>query len=146
MVVDQLKVQEEQVVTKVEGGRVDVLDVGSTEAFLIDSGAISVLEVVQTELLQTLQPLAEVFSGGVQGPPGVSGTIEELPVYTPRVDVIDEFTLYKGWAEPGSSEDAPVWRVSKLVLAADDDYYEIFADGNDKFDNIWADRLTLDYS
>lgn len=52
--------------------------------------------------------------------------------------------LYVGKAVPNSVGTAPVWQIRKLettgtILAV------CYADGNDKFDNVWDDRLTLMY-
>jgi hypothetical protein len=52
---------------------------------------------------------------------------------------------YIGWAEPGSSTDASVWRV-KRVYAHANGVTVTWADGNTRFDNVWDDHAILSYS
>ena len=90
-----------------------------------------------------------ILTAGFQGPAGPQGAAggEEVP-YAIRLD--DEGDVsYKGWATPGSSETAAVWRIRKRVLVTDAngnlDYQDLWADGDDNFDNVWTDHLTLNY-
>ena len=63
-----------------------------------------------------------------------------------RRDWNDDLTVcYEGWAEPGSLNSAPVWRIRKTTFVGDDST-EQWADGNDNYDNIWDSRASLTYS
>jgi len=82
---------------------------------------------------------------GIMGPQGRPGTSEDEIMYSKRVDFIDDSTLYRGEAVPGSSESESVWRIRKITIAADNDVTETWADGNDNFDKAWSDRAGLSY-
>lgn len=95
---------------------------------------------------------------GVQGPQGIQGIqgtqgVQGLPgineadmAYARRTDFVSDTLIYKGEAAPGSSDIAFAWRIHRLVIAADGDVTETWANGNDSFTNAWADRLMLGYS
>lgn len=53
---------------------------------------------------------------------------------------------YRGDALPGVVTGAASWRVQRFTLESDGDTELLFADGNDDFDNIWDNRLSLSYS
>ncbi len=72
--------------------------------------------------------------------------LEEEPMYSSRVDWIDDYTLYKGEAEPGTLESGAVWRIRKITIGLDDDVTTLWASGTDAFTQIWDDRLSLSYS
>ncbi len=127
-------------------GSVEVVQIRDTETVALLDPAIEFVETEMVEMVQTVVPETEMFSLGVQGPPGVSGSIEDLPVFTKRTDVIDDTLLYTGQAAPGALESAAVWRISRIAIAADDDVTEVFAGGTDTFDKVWDDRLSLAYS
>lgn len=65
--------------------------------------------------------------------------------YAKRIDTVDDETIYKGEAEPGSAEADPVWRISRINLI-DEDINETWAGGNADFANAWADRAALEYA
>jgi hypothetical protein len=95
---------------------------------------------------------ATIYSAGIQGPAGADGLQgpqgepgEEVP-YSTRVDWISDSELYKGEADPGSSESSAVWRIRHIVIGNDDDVTTNWADGDSQFDNIWANRASLSYS
>ena len=73
---------------------------------------------------------------------------DELPVpYNTQVDFVGDDLIYKGWAQPGSLTNAPVWRIQRLTFTgADDDLTVEWADGDGEFDNIWDNRAGLTYS
>lgn len=77
-----------------------------------------------------------------QGPSGPPGG-EEMK-YSKRVDFVSTDTIYKGEAEPGSSEDDAVWRISKITFV-DEDTTEQWAEGNASFDKMWSSRLGYNY-
>lgn len=64
---------------------------------------------------------------GEQGPPGIS---EAEMDYERRTDYIDDFTLYKGKANPGIADSEPFWKIVKITISPiDDDVIESWADG-----------------
>jgi hypothetical protein len=82
-------------------------------------------------------------SWSLQGSPGsVSLTI--------RSDIIDPTIFpevtYRGDALPGVATSAASWRVQRLTQQSDGDVEILFADGDDNFDNVWDNRLSLSYS
>lgn len=95
-------------------------------------------------ILQVTSEFNTPIIGGAQGPQGIPGE-EDMP-YSKRVDFISDTELYKGEAVVGSSENASVWRVHKIVLGVDGDMTETWASGNANFDKVWADRAGLSYS
>lgn len=64
--------------------------------------------------------------------------------YARQTDFVGDNIIYKGEAEAGSAFSTPNWRVRKIILNGDD-VSEIWADGNTNFDNIWDNRLFLNY-
>lgn len=69
---------------------------------------------------------------------------------TTRSDTIDPTVFpevtYRGDALPGTLTSAASWRIQRLTIQSDGDMEVLFADGNDNFDNIWDNRLSLSYS
>lgn len=53
-------------------------------------------------------------------------------------------TTYVGEAKLGASESEAVWMIYQIDESSG--VAIKYADGNDKFDNIWQDRTTLSYS
>lgn len=49
--------------------------------------------------------------------------------------------IYIGKAQPGTATSAALWRIKKI-----NDSSVLFADSNDKFDNIWDNRVSLTYA
>ncbi len=78
--------------------------------------------------------------------------IEDLPVqvnqivFAKRTDIVNDNLIYKGEAYVGSSSANPVWRIRRLTIGNDGDVTEEWANGNSNFDNIWDNRITLEYS
>ena len=113
--------------------------------------------IEQTVLSLVVQPYAEVRSTiqppttikttilvgqGPSGPPGSTGN-ESMP-YAKRTDFVGNDAIYKGEAEPGSSEDDTVWRISKITFVGED-ATEQWAEGNASFDKMWSSRLGYNY-
>lgn len=71
--------------------------------------------------------------------------IEDIDMYSKRVDFINDNLLYKGEALAGSLEQQGVWRIRRLEIGTDGDVIEKFADGDTNFDNAWTDRQTKVY-
>jgi hypothetical protein len=58
---------------------------------------------------------------------------------TSTVDVV-----YLGYSEVGAVDADPVWKIKKIVTTNGADI--TFADGDDNYDNVWDDRVSLTYS
>lgn len=82
-------------------------------------------------------------SWSLQGSPGSLAL-------TTRSDTIDPTVFpevtYRGDALPGTLTSAALWRVQRLTIQSDGDTEVLFADGDDNFDNVWDNRLSLSYS
>ena len=69
---------------------------------------------------------------------------------TTRTDTIDPTVFpevtYRGDALPGTTTSAAAWRVQRLTQQSDGDMEILFADGDDSYNNIWDNRLSLSYS
>lgn len=89
----------------------------------------------------------------------ISGRVQELPqtdtlpaigeedmVYSKRIDFVSDAELYRGEAAVGSTEAAALWRIRKIVLAADGDVTETWASGTANFDKQWSLRATYTYT
>lgn len=85
-----------------------------------------------------------VLTVGTQGP---AGLVEEEVVYAKRVDFISDEILYRGEAVPGTLDDANVWRIRKIdIAAADGDVTETWANGSASFNKVWDDRLSYTFT
>lgn len=83
---------------------------------------------------------------GAQGADGAPGGEDEV-AQEKRTDFIDDETLYRGEAVPGSVDAASVWRIRKITISAvDGDVREMWADGTADYIKIWNDRLTYTYT
>lgn len=75
------------------------------------------------------------------------GNLSEKQMLASQVDFTNNETIiYRGEALPGTALSAGSWRIRRLTISPDNDVSTQWADGNDQFDNIWDDRLTLSYS
>ena len=79
-----------------------------------------------------------------------SGWVQDMGVYARRIELLEVgavTTIYKGWAEYGSAENAAVWRMQKLTLDETAGFtLEDGQAGEGKFNQIWDDRGSLSYS
>jgi hypothetical protein len=82
-------------------------------------------------------------SWSLQGSPGSLALATQSDTIDPTV--FPEVT-YRGDALPGTLTSAASWRVQRMTMQSDGDIAILFADGNDNFDNIWDNRLSLSYS
>ena len=62
-----------------------------------------------------------------------------------QLDDVGSGITYLGEAEPGAVTSNSVWRIKKIVETGPD-VAITWADGDDLFDNIWDNRLSLSYS
>jgi hypothetical protein len=53
---------------------------------------------------------------------------------------------YVGFAPPGKLTSEPAWKIMKLVYVGSNLVRRLWADGDTKFDNVWDDRASLNYS
>jgi hypothetical protein len=110
----------------------------------VEDSLTSVISQVKESTVVVNASSTEVILAGQLGPRGL--TAEDMDVYSKRIDFISETELYKGEAAAGSSENSPVWRIRKIVLAIDNDVTETWASGTASFDKVWANRSALVYS
>lgn len=61
-----------------------------------------------------------------------------------RVDFVSDVLFYLGEADPGTAESSALWRIRKIDTTSD--IVITWADGNNNYDNIWDNRLSLTYS
>lgn len=55
--------------------------------------------------------------------------------------------IYLGIADIGSSASTAAWRIMKLSYNANGNLTDIkFANGNDKYEYVWNDRVSYSYS
>lgn len=85
----------------------------------------------------------------VAGSWSLDGNLSEVALTT-RTDTIDPTIFpevtYRGDALPGTITSIALWRVTRLTLQSDGDTEVLYADGDDLFNNIWDNRLSLSYS
>lgn len=120
----------------VESTKTDSVVVGSIPGSVTSIDIYNV--VVEIESTTTLV-------AGQPGPQGPTGLSEDSVAYARQTDFVGEDVIYKGEAEAGTSLASPLWRIRKIVLSADGDVAETWADGNTEFDNVWANRASLTY-
>jgi hypothetical protein len=61
-----------------------------------------------------------------------------------RIDDTDESNIYLGWAQYGTSENEPLWKIKKIENNSGV-WAQKYADGNEFYDNVWANRINLNY-
>jgi len=75
-----------------------------------------------------------------------SSTSEEEMLYSKRIDTVSDELLYKGEAAPGTAEGSPSWRIRKILINAEGDVTETWANGSSDFLCRWTDRSSYTYS
>ena len=73
-------------------------------------------------------------------------TQEGDEVLSKRINFVGEDIIYKGEAPVGSLDSSSFWRIRKIIIAADGDVTEIWANGNSNYDKVWNNHLTYTYS
>jgi len=68
----------------------------------------------------------------------------------PNVTIIDDVNgnqslMYFGFSKPGTATSAALWRIMKLSVSGGVSTFT-YADGDDSFNNVWNDRVSLAYS
>lgn len=61
------------------------------------------------------------------------------------VDAASSSTTYVGIGKLGSDESQAVWQIFRINTASNVTKVQ-FADSNENFDNVWADRASLTYA
>jgi hypothetical protein len=82
-------------------------------------------------LLTDIKTMVGSYTGGGRGNPQ-------------RIDQSNPNEIYNGYAIAGALNSDPVWAIERVSRRGDVISYT-WADGNENFDNIWDDRLTLSY-
>lgn len=117
----------------------------STDSAVVETSIPVFITLTNTETVLVEVDNSQVVVTGLLGPAGKDGVSEENIVYSKRTDFIDDNTLYKGEALPGSSENSSTWRIRKINMYADGDVTETWADGVATFDKVWANRSSYTY-
>lgn len=76
----------------------------------------------------------------------VSGAGDMGVAMSRRTDFVGSSLMYRGEAQPGSSESAPVWRIKRVQFAPDGDVTEMWAGGTADFAHAWDQRGSLSYA
>jgi hypothetical protein len=76
---------------------------------------------------------------------GISAVSSIDTTYSIRLDEASSTELYVGEAPIGGVSSSAVWRIKKLVTSGST-LSVLWADGNQAFDNIWDNRLSLSYT
>lgn len=98
-------------------------------------------ESTQLQMLQEIQNLKLVTGDIFQNLLRPDFTKLE-PIF---VDESTPNTIYKGWARTYSNSAAGAWAILRIRRIDDVVHYE-WADGDQYYDNIWDNRLTLNYA
>lgn len=104
----------------------------------INGGATEQKQIEQIVYLEKLTKITSDIDGTVHA---INSGLLSDPL------IIDEavpYTIYRGYANPGSATNAAVWAIEKVAIAGEITKSQ-WADGNQVFDNIWDNRTTLIY-
>jgi hypothetical protein len=61
-----------------------------------------------------------------------------------RIDTVGN-VIYMGYADPGSAETDPVWKIKRVTDQGGEDFKTEWANGNSNRTNRWSERLALTY-
>lgn len=120
-----------------------ILESNKPDSIVIDT-SFNALSVPEVYSIVVEIDTSSTIVAGQPGPAGPIGLSEDSMAYARQTDFVGDNIIYKGEAEAGSAFSTPNWRVRKIILNGDD-VSEIWADGNTNFDNIWDNRLFLNY-
>lgn len=100
-------------------------------------------------LVLTLSDGSEIDAGVIETGGGTSTVnLGRAPtvntVYAVRYDEISASLAYRGEAAIGSIDSAPVWRIQKIEIVAND-VTITWANGSSSFTNAWTNRLSFTY-
>jgi hypothetical protein len=96
-------------------------------------------QLIEIEKLNALNATADTIKNAVN-------TLDSKIFFEPvMVDESNPNLIYKGFASPAASTDAPVWAIQRISISNEIASYQ-WARGAKNFDNIWNNRATLSYS
>lgn len=72
-------------------------------------------------------------------------SVNENNDQTTRVDEVSKTVSYVGYAQIGSSETSPVWKIKKITIVGSITSI-LYADGVSTYSKKWTDRATYTYS
>ena len=75
----------------------------------------------------------------------VFGVTNLNTTYSIKLDEVSDTVFYVGEAAISASESAAVWRIKKIAISGTT-LSVLWADGDQLFNNVWDDRLSLSYS
>lgn len=94
----------------------------------------------------TLQEILGMLLNNYNQLKGIKAQGENLSKLEPIfVDESNPNVIYKGWSSNIDDPAASLWAIQKISRVGDVVIYE-WADGNQFYDNVWNDRLQLQYS
>ena len=94
-----------------------------------------------------VNPLGEYKNVGITNLDNFKTSMEEIKGWRKEFAYDGSGNLqYIGKAEPGSTTASNVWQIKKMVYSSGNLAQELFADGDQLFNNIWDDRATYSYS
>jgi hypothetical protein len=67
---------------------------------------------------------------------------DEFPT---RIEEVNDFLYYLGWAELGEAEDEPYWKIRRIRKIGDV-WYQEYAFGNQFYRYKWTERASLPYA
>lgn len=111
---------------------------------LVSGGATDQNQLSEITQLQNINTAISSLNTTISnGGSGGGGAFSEALV----VDESNPNVIYRGYANPNSSQAAAVWAIKKTTTNSNGDITTTtWADGNQNFDNIWNNRATLAYS
>jgi hypothetical protein len=72
-------------------------------------------------------------------------TIQDALQFTKRTEFETDYTIYQGYALPGTLETDPSWLITYTVIDANDNVSLKYADGSDQYNKTWTSRATYTY-
>ena len=95
---------------------------------------------------ETLQEMLGMLLNNYNQLKGIKAQGENLSKLEPIfVDESNPNVIYKGWSSNIDDPASPLWAIQRISRVGDVVIYE-WADGNQFYDNIWDNRLQLQYS
>lgn len=67
------------------------------------------------------------------------------PTKTLAIDEVDATLTYLGVAKVGTLTSAARWQIKKIAKTGNVSLFQ-FADGDERYDNVWDNRASLTYS
>jgi len=67
-------------------------------------------------------------------------------VFTEAFDWSGTSLVYHGWAQPGTAKSETGWAIVRHTYSGSDLTDTQWAGGKATFDNVWTDRVSLNYS